>query len=64
MVDETRLTLKSNALFLAFFGLYTAGSIFLLLLGAGAAVATYFNRGDRAQTLSVCWRAPSPKVHG
>ena len=44
MLGEMRLTSKTNAPFFVFFALYTLGSIFLIVLGAGAAIGTYLPR--------------------
>ena len=41
-LDDKRLTSRANLPFLLFFALYTAGSIFLLMLGVASAVATAF----------------------
>jgi hypothetical protein len=41
---ETKTATKSNLPFLIFFGAYTAGSVFLLLLGASSALAGIFPR--------------------
>ena len=43
-MSKSPLNTKSNRPFLVFFALYAAGSVFLLLLGLGAALATYLPR--------------------
>ncbi|MBI5033782.1 MAG: hypothetical protein HZB51_24960 [Chloroflexi bacterium] len=43
-MNDSQRAPKSNRAFLAFFALYAAGSVFLLLLGLGSALATYLPR--------------------